>query len=87
MAKLIRMKSAIIQIQEKLKELILVIHQFNLLLQERTKMTKRGHIEMIRAASTFVSDYVPFLMVKHHSSTKEPRIALVKKFDGIRLQF
>ncbi|GGV54058.1 hypothetical protein GCM10010495_82400 [Kitasatospora herbaricolor] len=87
MAELVKMKSAITQMQEQMRKLMLTIHQLNSPTQKKTKITENKNIKMIRTASTSATNHVPSPIVQYPISTREPRIALSEKFDGTRLKF
>ena len=87
MAELVEMKSAMAQMQEQLRELMLAMHQLNSPTQERTRIAESGDIEMIGAASTSALNHIPSPIVQHSISIREPSIALPEKFDGTRSKF
>jgi len=87
MAELVEMKSAMAQMQEQLRELMLAMHQFNSPIQERTRIAESGDIEMIGTASTSTPHHDPSPIVQNPVSIREPRIALPEKFDGTRSKF
>lgn len=87
MAELVEMKSAMAQMQEQLRELMLAMHQLNLPPQGATRMVGSEDIEMIGAASTSTPNHVPSPRMEHPSSVREPRVALPEKFDGTRSKF
>jgi hypothetical protein len=87
MADLVEMKSAMAQMQEQLRELMLAMHQLNLPIQATIRIAKSGDVEMIEASTISTPNQASLPIVQHPTSNKEPRIALPKKFDNTRSKF
>lgn len=61
MAHLVEMKSAMAQMQEQLRELMLAMHQLNSPTQERTRIGECRDVEMIKGAIVSVPNHAPIL--------------------------
>ena len=87
MADLVEMKSAMAQMQEQMRELMLAMHQLNLPTQATTRIAESGDVEMIGAPTISAPNHASPPIVQHPTSNREPRIALPEKFDGTRSKF
>ena len=68
MADLVEMKSAIAQMQEQMRELMLAMHQLNLPTQATTRIAESGDVEMIGASTISTPSHASPPIVQHPTS-------------------
>lgn len=77
----------IVQIQEKLKELMLVMYRLNLPPKRAIRLVGSENIIMIEVSLISTWNIIIFLIVEYLLGIKELRVALLEQFDGTRWKF